>query len=172
MKRLLLLRHAKTEQAQKDTPADAERKLSERGRAEASAVGREMRRRGCAPDLILCSPSRRTRQTLELANAELGSRAKLQYDPAIYAAGTRQLLALFRKLPDDVRRPLLVGHNPGFEDCLALLAKPPQAPAGKNDKFPTGALAVLEFEISAWRDLSPHSGALMDFIRPKDLGVR
>jgi phosphohistidine phosphatase len=171
VKRLLLLRHAKTEQANKDTPADSERTLTERGRAQAPAIGREMRKRDYVPDLILCSPSRRTRQTLELANAELGSSAKVQYDPAIYAAGARQLLALFRKLPAGICEPLIVGHNPGFEDCLSLLAKVAQIQASGDDKFPTGALSVLQFEISAWSELSPHSGTIVDFIRPKELGI-
>jgi phosphohistidine phosphatase len=172
VKRLFLLRHAKTEQANKDTPADAERALTERGRTEASVVGREMHKRGYAPDLILCSPSRRTRQTLELANAELGSSAKIDYVPTIYAAGARQLLALFQGLPAAVREPLTVGHNPGFEDCLSLLLKRGEQASGKDkDKFPTGALAVLQFEISDWGKLSPHSGTLVDFIRPKELGV-
>ena len=171
MKRLFLMRHAKTEQANKDTPADAERALTERGRAEAPAVGRAMHKRGYEPDLILCSPSRRTRQTLELANAELGSTAKVQYDSVIYAAGARQLLVLFRKLTDEVQQPLVVGHNPGFEDCLSLLPQTPQVQAGGGDKFPTGALAVLQFEVSAWRELSPHSGTLVEFIRPKELGI-
>ena len=171
MKRLLLLRHAKTEQANKDTPADADRALTRQGEAEAPAVGREMQKRAYAPDLILCSPSRRTRQTLELANAELGSRARVEYDSAIYAAGARQLLALFRNLPDNIQQPLVVGHNPGFEDSLSLLAEPSPQQAGEHERFPTGALAVLQFDIAAWRELSPHSGALVDFIRPKDLGV-
>jgi len=173
VKRLFLLRHAKTEQANKDTPADAERALTERGRAEASVVGREMHKRGYAPDLILCSPSRRTRQTLELANAGLGSSAKIDYVPAIYAAGARRLLALFRGLPATVCEPLVVGHNPGFEDCLSLLLSPGDDAADKDkDKFPTGALAVLQFDVSDWGKLAPHSGTLVDFIRPKELGVR
>jgi phosphohistidine phosphatase len=173
VKRLFLLRHAKTEQANKDTPADAERALTERGRAEASVVEREMHKRGYAPDLIWCSPSRRTRQTLELANPELECSAKIEYVPAIYAAGARQLLALFQGLPDTVREPLIVGHNPGFEDCLSLLLKHGGDASDKDkDKFPTGALAVLQFEISVWGKLSPHSGTLVDFIRPKELGVR
>jgi phosphohistidine phosphatase len=164
------MRHAKTEQAKKDTPADAERALTQRGQKEAPAVGREMRRRGYAPDLILCSPSRRTRQTLELANAQLGEDATVRYEPAIYAAGARQLLDLFKQLPDTVQQPLVVGHNPGFEDSLSLLARlPPQA--GTGEKFPTGALAVFQFEISAWRELSPHSGVLVDFLRPKELSA-
>lgn len=165
------MRHAKTEQAKKDTPADAERALTQRGQEEAPAVGREMRKRGYAPDLILCSPSRRTRQTLELANAQLESEAKVQYEPAIYAAGARQLLALFQKLPDNVQQPLVVGHNPGFEDSLTLLARASPPQAGKDEKFPTGALAVLQFEISAWRELSPHAGVLVEFLRPKELGA-
>lgn len=171
MKRLFLMRHAKTEQVKKDTPADAERALTQRGREEAPAVGREMRKRNYAPDLILCSPSRRTRQTLELANAQLGSGASVEYNPAIYAAGARQLLALFQQLPEGFQQPLVVGHNPGFEDSLSLLARLPPPQPGNVEKFPTGALAVFQFEISAWRELSPHSGVLVDFLRPKDLGA-
>jgi phosphohistidine phosphatase len=110
---------------------------------------------------------------LDLANAWLGSSATIEYVPTIYAAGARQLLALFQGLPDGVREPLVVGHNPGFEDGLSLLLKRRGDAGGKDkDKFPAGALAVLQFEISVWGKLSPHSGTLVDFIRPKELSVR
>jgi phosphohistidine phosphatase len=170
MKRLYLLRHAKTEQANKDTPADASRALTERGRRDAPKVGRAMRAKGYLPDLILCSPSTRTRQTLDLANVELGSAAPVEFVNAIYAASAARLLRLFRGLPD-VSAPLIVGHNPGFEDSAKLLISSEKAlgERGASEKFPTSALLVLDFAIEAWKELTPHTGVLLDFIRPKDL---
>lgn len=170
MKRLYLLRHAKTEQANKDTPADASRALTETGRRDALKAGRAMRLRGYLPDLILCSPSIRTRQTLELANTELQSTAPIEYVNGIYAAGAAKLVALFRGLQDRVQMPLIVGHNPGLEDCAALLAAIPfngGEPGG--EKFPTSALLVLDFSNDEWKNLSPRTGDVADFIVPKSL---
>src|SRR6185295_17669734 len=122
MKRLLLLRHAKAVQANKDTPADAERPLAERGRADAPRMGREMREKGYLPDLILCSPSKRTRETLELANTELRSKAKTEFEDGLYAASARRIVTLLRNLSDKTERALVVGHNPSLEDLALLLA--------------------------------------------------
>jgi phosphohistidine phosphatase len=172
MKRLYLLRHAKTEQANKDTPADAERPLTERGRMDAPKVGRAMRARGYFPDLILCSPSTRTQQTLQLANAELRSEAPVRYVDAIYAASAARLLALFRGLPEEAQAPLIIGHNPGFEDGAALLiASGKSIRAEEPDKltFPTSALLILDFEVGKWQGLAPHTATVMDFVRPKEL---
>lgn len=170
MKRLYLLRHAKTEQANKDTPADAARALTETGRTDAPKAGRAMRAKGYLPDLILCSPSTRTRQTLELANAELRSDAPVEFLNVIYAAGAARLLALFQGLPD-VQAPLVVGHNPGLEDSAALLIASGQASGEEfaGQKFPTSALLVLDFDIETWKGLAPHTGTVVDFICPKDL---
>jgi phosphohistidine phosphatase len=173
MKRLLLLRHAKTEQANKDTPADAERALTARGREDAPLVGRAMREKGYVPDLILCSPSVRTRQTLELARGEFDGNSRVEFVNAIYAASARQLVQIIRDISDRARKPLLVGHNPGFEECAALLMNKSDAAAtgfdANTDKFPTSALVALDFDISHWTELKPHTGKLVDIIRPKDL---
>jgi phosphohistidine phosphatase len=175
MRRLFLLRHAKAEQANKDTPADSERPLTEWGRKDASLVGRAMLEKGYSPDLILCSPSKRTRETLEIARSELGAAAKIEFPDSLYAAGTREILQIVRKVPESVRQPLLIGHNPGLEECAALLAGKSGDPAAherfgsSTEKFPTATLAVFDFEISHWKDIEPHGGALVDFVRPKEL---
>ena len=175
MKRLFLFRHAKTEQVNKDTPADAARALTERGRKDSPRVGRAMREKGYQPDLILCSTSTRTRQTWEFGNAELHSTAKVEFVEELYAADAREIVQMIRQLPDSVKNPLLVGHNPGFEECAALLARDSKDPAAHfrfdsiQEKFPTAALVVLDFDIAHWKDLAPHTGILTDFIKPKDL---
>ena len=111
----------------------------------------------------------------ELANAELHSTAKVEFLESLYAAGAREIVEIIRALPDSVNKPLLVGHNPGFEECAALLARDSRDPAAHfrfdsiQEKVPTAALAVLDFNIAHWKELAPHTGTLADFIRPKDL---
>jgi phosphohistidine phosphatase len=176
MKRLFLLRHAQAVQANKDTPADADRPLTDSGRQDAAKVGRYMREEGYQPDLILCSPSVRTRQTLEQANAELRASAELEYVESIYNATAGQLLSLMQGLAGGVMRPMLVGHNPGFEELAALLVNSAGAQsfadAPEKDRFPTAALAVMDFDISRWSELSPHNGVLADFAKPGEVGGR
>ncbi|MBV9571780.1 MAG: histidine phosphatase family protein [Alphaproteobacteria bacterium] len=164
MKRLLLLRHAKTEQANKDTPADFSRALTERGRADAVAMGQQLAGKAYLPDLILCSPSARTRQTLELVNRELRSPSECRYVDAIYAAGARQLLSLLQALQDKADMVMVVGHNPALEDSLGLLTREATTPR----VFPPAAVAVIDFDISAWREIAPCTGALAELLRPKN----
>jgi phosphohistidine phosphatase len=177
MKRLFLLRHAKAEQARKDTPEDRERPLTDRGRKDAPQVGRYMRTKGYVPDIILCSPSTRTRETLKLADPASGAHASVEFPERLYLATARQIMDLLRKLPEDIRRPLVVGHNPGMEECAASLIAESSDPGlrGRFDslkeKFPTAALAVLDFTFSNWKDLESGSGKLVDFVRPKDLAA-
>ena len=38
-----------------------------------------------------------------------------------------------------------------------------------EEKFPTCALAILDFDIGRWRDVEKSAGKLVDFVRPKDL---
>jgi phosphohistidine phosphatase len=175
MKRLLLLRHAKTEDINKDTPADRERVLTERGRRDAPRIGRAMDVKGYLPHLILCSPSTRTRQTLELAAAEFGENVPTRFVEEIYNARASELIELIRDVPTDVSRLLLVGHNPGFEDVARTLVKKSVDPETRalaamlKEKFPTCALAVVDFDIEDWSDIAPSTGELRDFTRPKDL---
>ena len=58
---LVILRHAKAERPAE--LADADRPLTQRGHADAAAAGAWLAARGYRPDLVLCSPAKRTRQT-------------------------------------------------------------------------------------------------------------
>jgi phosphohistidine phosphatase len=40
-----------------------------------------------------------------------------------------------------------------------------------SDKFPTGSLAVIDFDVARWSDVGPGEGELELFVRPKDLVV-
>ncbi len=175
MRRLLLLRHAKAEQAKKDTPEDRGRALTQQGRANATRVGYFMQMRGYVPDLILCSPSKRTRETLALVTLEIGGKAHVEFPAGLYLATARQLLTIVRELPEESRCPLLIGHNPGLEECLTALSGGSADQhlrtkfGATKEKFPTCALAVLEFKSLTWNGVDQGSGTLLEFVRPKDL---
>jgi phosphohistidine phosphatase len=172
MKRLYLLRHAKAVPAE---PAldDHDRALAVRGMHDAGAMARYMRKNGFLPELVLSSTSARTRQTTELALREFD--AAVEYRGTLYLAEAGKILAAVQSAPQAVSGVMMVGHNPGLEDLANLLAREPVRRKERarrdvlEEKFPTAALAVLDFDIEKWRDIRPGEGALVDFVRPRDL---
>ncbi|BCT92314.1 phosphoglycerate mutase [Lysobacter helvus] len=137
MRQLILLRHAHAEPAATGQ-ADLDRPLSPEGLAEAESAGRWLKEHGFVPDRALCSPSRRTRETLEAVLSAVGY-VDQRLEPSIYDAtpGTLIELADGHK---DVERLLLVGHNPGFEQLAALMHS---GQSGDYRGMPPGGIAVL-----------------------------
>lgn len=163
---LAVLRHAKS-----DWPAgvpDHLRSLAKRGRRDAPAVGRWLRGQGLTPDLVICSPSQRTRETWDLVHAELGDSARVTYDDRVYAAGVPDLLAVLREIHDETDTVLLVGHNPGAEGLAETLAGGGDGEALRRmeHKFPTSGVAVLRFP-GSWSELGPGVAKLVDFAVPR-----
>lgn len=167
MKTLLLLRHAKSSW---DDPSlgDFDRPLTARGQNAAQRMGQIMNQRGLAPDLVVCSPARRARETCERAVEALGP-IEVRIEDRLYMADPQTLLEIARALPDSADRALLIGHNPGFERFARRLAG---SAAGDSlqrliVKFPTAALAVIQLERHHWRDLAPHEARLAEFLTPR-----
>jgi phosphohistidine phosphatase len=174
MKRLLLLRHAKAVPGDAKTD-DHDRALNARGQHDAPLMGAEMHHRRYIPDLALCSTARRTVETWAGVVAEFDSPPRVEFLDALYLASPKAILKLVQSSDDETGTLLVLGHNPGLEDCAAQLTRKPVTQDERavleqmRDKFPTCALAVLEFDVNHWRDVEPAAGALFDFIRPRDL---
>lgn len=176
MKRLFLLRHAK---ANRDAPGidDISRPLAERGREDAVHMGSFMREEAYIPDLVLCSTSVRTQESLALLLPELGARPLVQYRADLYLAMPEIILASIRRARETAGALMVVGHNPGIEECAHGLAREPTDRKMRKryqmmtDKFPTGSLAVIDFDVSQWSATGPGEGELELFVRPKDLRV-
>lgn len=172
MRRLLLLRHAKAEPGGPEQE-DHDRALAGRGLSDAAAMARYLKKQGYAPSRILCSTSLRTVQTVEPVLAAMT--APLDRLATLYLAPPGRIVALAQDAADADTALMIVGHNPGLEQCASLLARDPVRPKEQHrhdvmeEKFPTAALAVLDFEIARWKDLSPGTGKLVDFVRPRDL---
>jgi phosphohistidine phosphatase len=171
MKKLLLLRHAKSSWDD-ESLADFDRPLAPRGREAAPPMGRELARRGWLPEAVLVSPSVRTRQTWELVAAELGMKPAVKFPTGLYEATAEALLEEIRRTPDSTGVLLLIGHNPGLEYLAKALAgddSDRDALRRMHEKFPTGALA--RFKVGgAWAELDAGAARLSHFLRPKDLG--
>ncbi|QOY62816.1 histidine phosphatase family protein [Lysobacter sp. H21R4] len=137
MRELILLRHAHAEHATAGQ-ADIDRPLSAQGVAEAEAAGRWLAERNLAPDRVLCSPARRTRETLEGVLAVIGY-VEQRIQEEIYDAEPGALIALADNSAG-VERLMLVGHNPGLELLAALLYS---GRTGDYRGMPPGSVAVL-----------------------------
>jgi phosphohistidine phosphatase len=168
-RRLLLLRHAKAEPG-KPEQDDHERPLSRRGRRDAGRIGAAIVARGLAPEQALCSPSQRTRETLDRILPHLPSGMVLTHDRRLYLASAEEILERIARVDARVRCLLVVGHNPGIGALALRLAGmgDPDALARMRRKVPTGALAELAVESAGWRELAPAGATLAWFLTPAD----
>jgi phosphohistidine phosphatase SixA len=143
MRELILLRHAHAE-AGAEGVADVDRPLSRQGVAEAEAAGRWLKEHGFLPDRVLVSPARRTRETLEEVLRQLGY-VETRQEARIYDATPGTLMQVVDELRDTARL-MLVGHNPGLEQMMALLSS---GQSGEFRGMPAGAIAVLHLPAEA-----------------------
>ena len=163
MRRLILMRHAKSDWSH--GTSDHDRPLNPRGRSAAEALGNWLRAEGLLPDAVLCSTAARTRETCAILN--LPESCAVEHLRQLYLAEPSEIIANLRQRAtgDTV---LLVAHNPGIAAAAALpLQQTPDQDA--FDRYPSGATTVMDFDIDNWADLAPGSGALHTFTVPKQL---
>lgn len=170
MKTLLILRHAKAE-AHGNAESDHGRALVPQGQDAAARMGVYLREKDLIPDIIFCSDAVRTVETLQRITPFLPDGIPQIVDQSFYLAEGSVLLRSVKNTEDTYQRILLIGHNPGCQELVLSL------PADRNaasamalpSKFPTAALAVLDFDIDQWSDLKIGIGYLVDLASPREL---
>jgi phosphohistidine phosphatase len=163
MKTLLVLRHAKS--SWKDPGLeDHDRPLNKRGKKTAPRMGKLVRSEGLVPDLIISSSAVRARTTAEVVAEKSKCRCRILLDDRLYLAGPAEMIGVLREIEDEsVSRLMIVGHNPGQENLIRELT-------GRDERFPTAALARIELPIETWKDLDLSvEGKLTHIWRPKEL---
>jgi phosphohistidine phosphatase len=165
---LYLLRHAK---AQKAVPGedDLARPLIRRGRDNAEQLATWFKENKVAPAMVLCSPSARTRETLEIIQPALGE-PEIVFEAALYGASPAALRGLLARMGRAKPSALIVGHNPGIQELAVSLAGhgSPRLRTKMREKFPTCALAVFTAPVNDWTGFAA-SSRIEDFVRPADL---
>jgi phosphohistidine phosphatase len=161
MKTLFVLRHAKSSWKDKEL-SDFDRPLKPQGREAAETMGAFFKRKRIHPDLILSSPAVRAKETIGIILESAKLTGQLHFDDRIYEASANRLLEVVNQIQTDVRSALIVGHNPGLEELIALCT-------GRNERMPTAALAKLTFKTSNWTDVAKAAAKLEWVVKPKEL---
>ncbi|MCV2869341.1 histidine phosphatase family protein [Defluviimonas sp. WL0002] len=162
-RRLILTRHAKSAW---DDPRleDFDRPLNRRGRRAALELGEWLHSRGYEPEEVLCSSSKRTRETwTTVSAAPLEVTPKVEFDEGLYHAGPDAMLKALRQATGDC--VMLIGHNPGIAAFAGML--PARAPVDPDfHRYPTAATLVVDFDTSSWSQVEPGKGSVLDFFVP------
>lgn len=171
MKRLTLLRHAKSDW---DDPVarDFDRPLNKRGEKAALLMGQYARAKAMRFDRLVASPAARVTQTLATFLTGYGEPLEAHWDRRIYLASVPTLFDVLRDLPESSQTVLLAGHNPGLEDLILALVPDRDDDALRDDvevKFPTASLAEMNLSIDRWADIEENVATLASFTRPRDL---
>jgi phosphohistidine phosphatase len=159
---LLLFRHGKSSWDQ-EFVHDHQRPLAKRGRRAAARMGQLLQRAGQIPERILCSTAVRTRQTMDIAGDAGAWQAAVEYSDRIYEAAVGQLLELVREAPDASPSLMLIGHEPGLSGVV-------EACTGGQVRFPTAAIARIDFAMASWREVGPGRGRLVWLLPPRFVG--
>ena len=165
---VILLRHGKSSWSD-PTLSDVDRPLAPRGERAARRIAKHLRRKRIRPAVVLCSPSLRTRQTLEAIEPSLDKDCSVEVVTELYAASEEDLLEQLRALPDSADSVMLIGHNPGLQELALGLASGGVDRPKLEEKFPTGALATLVVGSDSWATLAPGKAELVDYVVPRQL---
>ena len=165
---LLVLRHAKSDWTT-DALSDFERPLAKRGRKAAKRMGRWLREQQLMPEHIVSSPAKRAKQTI-LRTCKFAEIPKtlVAWDRQIYDGGVSDLLHVLAKCPQDKKRVMIVGHNPGFEDLVDYLGGDAVELPPDGKLMPTAALARLDMP-EQWSNLEPGCARSVSITRVRDL---
>ncbi len=160
MKRLILMRHAKSDWSMGEP--DKARPLNKRGEKSAKAIGAWLQSERFVPDEALVSSAARTRQTWDLL--DLG--VTVQFEDALYLAEPDEMLEVLKAARKDT--VLMIGHNPGICDLAHRLVDDPPA-AHRFEDYPTGATLVVDFDVEDWADIMLRTGQVEAFKIPREL---
>jgi phosphohistidine phosphatase len=176
----MLLRHAKSDWAQSGMP-DTTRPLNARGEAAARLMGGYMARHALVPGRVLCSPSQRTRETLTGLAAQWPAGVEIVFEERLYAAAAPVILAVIQAQHDgahDDRHDaaptlLVIGHNPGLHEAAELLIAAGDVGLRERlrEKFPTAALAVIDFAVDRWDRVRDRCGRLDRYVTPRSIAA-
>ncbi len=173
MKTVTLLRHAKSDWSD-STLRDFDRPLNGRGERAAALMGSWARREGLRFDAIVASPAARVRDTFARFVQSYGHDGEPAWDKRLYLASAATIDEVIGGAAGEDETLLVVGHNPGLEEFI-LAHVPDQGEGGLRgdvaEKFPTAAIAVLDFDVAQWSDIARDEGKarLRRFVRPRDL---
>ncbi len=160
MKTVLLFRHAKSDW-NADYADDHDRPLAPRGKTAASMMGKYLARVGEVPDLVITSSAVRAKLTAERAMKAGEWDCATKVSGELYTQSSKDVLRAIREQDDSVESLLLVGHGPALWELAAALT------GGGKFRFPTAAIARIDFSANSWQEVGSGDGVLTWYVTPK-----
>jgi phosphohistidine phosphatase len=170
MRRLILLRHAKTEPSEPGRE-DRARVLVERGRRDAARIGAYVKSHALVPDRVVISPAARTQETWKITAAAFRPAPGAASTDQLYDAAPHAIFAVIKDAPTTAHTLMVVGHNPGLHEVALMLIASGDIDTRERlrEKLPTAGLVIIDFAFDDWSKLHPQSGRLERFVSPKSL---
>ena len=161
MKRLLLIRHAKS--SWKDNaPDDSQRPLNKRGKRDAPFMGKLLAKESISPQLIVSSPAVRAFSTATIIAKELNyPHTKIVMNKLIYDGGLNSLFDVVKSLDNELNIVFLFGHNPGLTIFSNFISDK------EIDNIPTCGIVGVDLDISNWEEIDQNSGHTFMYEYPK-----
>ena len=161
MKKLFLLRHARTQDKQPGQK-DIERILSAIGLQNATRMGMNFKKKQIQFDIIICSPAERTKTTALLIAEQIKyDTSKIHFNEEIYEASARTLLQVVLQLKDEWNQVLLVGHNPSISYLAEHLTH------NEIGNITPCGVVEIKFDIEQWADISEGTGEMVGYEYPE-----
>ena len=134
-------------------------------------MGKFIINNGIIPQLIISSPSKRTKMTLDLLKKEFNDTNKTAkdipviFDDRIYDAYVTDLFNVVTETNDEINNLMIIGHNPGVQMLTEwiIYKKFPY------DKFNTCGLVIFQLNINTWKELEKECGSILLYKSPKTL---
>ncbi len=160
MKKLYLVRHAKSSW---DDPSlsDFERPLNRRGEKDAPLIAEALAKRHILPDLILCSPAKRAKETAQILAQGIGYTKRIEYVSSLYESSDYNLMMIIRTLDPAYDRVMIVAHNPALTTVINRIS------SFSLHNLPT--CGVVELSLECWDQLGAYSAPCELYLTPKML---
>lgn len=162
-KELVLIRHTKTNLAELGR-SDFDRALRKDRTDDAKNTANRLKELGLQPDLILCSPALRTKQTAELFCGKLKyDFNKIVFDMRLYESSAEDYLEVVRETNREIETLIVIGHNPSITLFANYFIKK------EIGNVPTTGVVWLEFENGDWELHRKTPCELKQFLTPKTI---
>jgi len=161
MKKLLVMRHAKSDWSN-DNLSDFDRPLNERGEKSAPYIGKELKKMGLTPELILSSPANRAKSTAILFAKNNGYEKEIKYIDDFYFGNLHDIFKHIKLIDDSIENLMIIGHNPTWENIVNNLNC-------KQEYFEmsTANLVILSADIKSWSELKDKCFNIQAILKPK-----
>ncbi len=161
MKKLILIRHAKSSWSQAGM-SDFDRPLNQRGINDAPKMAGRIRSSKLTIDQIVSSPALRAITTAEMFSEvfDIPFENILQ-NKAVYEADTETLMRIVSKFESSWNTVIMFGHNPGLSYLVGLLT-------GELYDKVTCSISEIDIHIDDWSHCTAGIGSLISYDFPKN----